>query len=236
MQTKGSKIKDWIVRNLGFKIVALVVALVLWFGVKTDRQTDVRYPVELELAPGSDDETIVGAVPEQVDVVFTGTGRELLRLGDGHYRIRKRLEPGPPGPRRVTLDVKDVIGSGSPEVKPVSVEPGVITVSVDRVVSKRVPLRAQADLEPAEGYAITGPIRFEPPTVTLIGARSILSEIDTLAVDLSGLRGSREPIRKAVSLSIPKYPSVVIQPDSIRVSVSVQEASRAADQSPRERS
>ncbi len=229
MPTQAGRLRDWIVRNLGFKIVALVVALVVWFGVQTDRQTEVRYPVLLEVRAGADDETVLGPLPKTVDVVFSGTGRELLRLSDGHYRVRKRVEPGPPGPRRVTLDVRDVTGSGSSQVRPVSVEPAVLTVSIDRVVSKRVPLRAQGQVEPAAGYTLAGPVKFDPASVTLIGARTILAEIDTLAVDLSGFRGSREPIRKAVSLSLPKYPSVVIQPDSIRVVVAVEEAARATE-------
>jgi YbbR domain-containing protein len=228
--------KDWFVRNLGFKIVALVVALVVWFGVKTDRQTEVRYPVPLEIRAGADDETVVGSPPRMVNVVFSGTGRDLLRLGDGNYRVRKRVDPGPPGPRRVTLDARDVTGSGNPQVRAVSVEPSVVTVNMDRVVSKRVPLRAQGEVKPAAGFALAGPVKFDPPTVTLVGARSLLAEIDTLAVDLSGFRGSREPIRKAVSLSLPKYPSVVIQPDSIRVVVGVEEARRSAEGRPGGRS
>jgi YbbR domain-containing protein len=236
VQKQASRLKDWTVRNLGFKVVALVVSLVVWFGVKTDRQTEVRYPVPLEVQAGSDDQTVLGPLPQTVDVVFTGTGRELLRLGDGHYRVRKRVEPAPPGPRRVTLDVKDVVGSGTSQVEPVSVEPGAITVSIDRVVSKRVPLRAEGEVKPASGYELVGPVKFEPPSVTLIGARSILAEIDTLSVDLSRFRDSREPIRRAVSLSIPKYPSVVILPDSIRVVVAVEEADRAGRQRPRDRS
>jgi YbbR domain-containing protein len=226
---RSGSLRDWFVRNLGFKIVALVVAVVVWFGVKTDRQTEVRYPVPLEIRAGADDETVVGRVPETVNVVFSGTGRDLLRLSEGNYRVSKRLDPGPPGPRRVTLDASDVTGSGSAQVRAVSVEPQILTVNTDRVVSKRVPLRAQGEVEPASGFALAGPVKFDPPTVTLIGARSLLAEIDTLAVDLSGFRGSREPIRKAVSLSLPKYPSVVIQPDSIRVVVGVEEAGRAAE-------
>jgi len=222
----ASNLKDWVVRNLGFKIVALVVAVVIWFGVKADRQTEVRYPIALEIQPGSDDLTILGPVPETVDVIFAGTGRELLRLGDQNYRVRKRLERGPAGPRRVPLDVDDVTGGGNPAVKPIGVAPAVLTVTVDRVVAKRVPLRAEGELEPAEGYALAGPIKFDPPAVTLIGARTILSTIDTLPVDLSEYGGGREPIRQAISLRIPKYPSVIVQPDSIRVMVAVEEASR----------
>jgi YbbR domain-containing protein len=233
---RSGSFRDWFVRNLGFKVVAFVVALVVWFGVKTDRQTEVRYPVPLDVRAGADDETVVGRLPETVNVVFSGTGRDLLRLSDGNYRVSKRLDPGPPGPRRITLDGSDVTGSGNPQVRAVSVEPAVLTVNMDRVVSKRVPLRAQGQVQPASGFALAGPVKFDPPTVTLIGARTLLAEIDTLAVDLSGFRGSREPIRKAVSLSLPKYPSVVIQPDSIRVVVGVEEAGRSAEGRPGGRS
>ncbi len=228
----GEVLKNWIVRNLGFKIVALVVAVVLWFGVKTDRQTEVRYPVPLEVQLHSDDETIVTPLPETVDVVFSGTGKDLLRLGDQHPRVRKELEAGPPGPRRVTLDTNDVTQSGSLPVKPVTVDPGVLTLTVDRIVTKRVPLRALGEMEPGSGYEVAGPVRFEPPAVILIGARSILARIDTVAVDLSQFRGSRSQTR-TTSVRIPAYPNVVVQPDSIRVLLDLQEAGRGQARSRR---
>jgi YbbR domain-containing protein len=168
-----------------------------------------------------------------VNVVFSGTGRELLRLGDQHYRVRKILEPGRPGPRRVILAAADVAGSENLQVKPVDVDPHVLAVTVDKVVSKRVPLRPLGELEPARGYEVDGPVRFEPSSVTLIGPRTILSRIDSLPVDLSLFRGSRGQIRRAVSLRIPEYPSVSIQPDSVQVLVEVRESEQAADRSRR---
>lgn len=224
-------LRDWVVSNLGFKIVALLVAVVLWFGVKTDRLTEVRYPVPFEVQLRGDDETVVTPLPETVDVVFSGAGKDLLRLGDQHYRVRKELEAGPPGPRRVTLDTGDVTQSGNLPVKPVAVEPGVLTLTVDRIVSKRVPLRALGEVEPGSGYEVAGPVRFEPPVVTLIGARSILAKIDTVAVDLTQFRGSRRQDR-TTSVRIPQYPGVVVQPDSIRVLLGLEAAARGG-RSPR---
>lgn len=217
-------LRNLVLRNVGFKVVALIVALVLWFGVKADRQTEVRYPVPLEMQPARDDETILTPLPETVDVVFSGTGKELLRLGEQHYRVRKVIEPGPAGPRRVKLDPSNVLESGNLDVRPIAVEPGVLTLTLDRVVSKRVPLRPLGRLEPADGYEVEGEIRFEPPNVTLIGARTILKQIDSLPVDLRRLRGSRGSIPRAISLTIPEYPSVIVQPDSIRILFDVREA------------
>jgi hypothetical protein len=225
---RAARIKYSILDNLGFKIVALVVAVVVWFGVKSDRQTEIRYPVQLELQPPSEDETILGPVPARVDVIFAGAGKDLLRLGDVPYRVRKRLEPGPLGPRRVILEAQDVVTSGTSEVKPVAVSPNVITLTLDRLVSKRVPVRSRGELEPADGYHVQGPVRFEPSSVTLIGARTLLSQIDSVAVDVGRFRGSRAPIRQAVAVGLPQYPSVIVQPDSIRVVVSVHEAEREA--------
>ncbi len=215
--------KTWINENLGFKIVALVVALVLWFGVKTERSTEVLYPVPLEIVTESDQETIVAGVPEAVDVRFSGTGKDLLRLGDQNYRVRKVLPAGRTGPRRVLLDPKDVADGGNLNVTAVAVEPNVLTLNVDRITQKRVPLRPLGPIEPARGYELEGPVRFEPPSVTLIGARTVLSRIDTLTVDLSDLDGSRGDVRTSLSLRIPQYPGVIVQPDSVRVLAAVHE-------------
>ena len=227
--------KSWLVENLGFKIVALVVAVMFWFGVKTDRQTEVTWPVPLDIVPESDDETVIGGYPDAVEVVFSGTGKELLRLGDQNFRVRKVLPPGRPGPRRVALDPADVAGGANLAVNAVEVEPSVLTVTVDRIVTKRVPLRPLAEIDPAPGYELDGGIRFEPPTVTLIGARTILETIDTVAVDLSRFQGAREEIREAVAVRIPRHPEVEVQPDTIVIRARLQPAPPAAMRtSPRE--
>jgi YbbR domain-containing protein len=202
------------VQNLGFKIIAFVVALVLWFGVKTERQAEVAYPVPLEVLPRSDDETIISPLPRTVDVIFSGTGKELLRLGDQNYRVRKFIDPGPPGPRRVIMDITDVTGSANLSVKPVGVRPSVLTLTVDQVVSKRVPLKPLGRFEDDEEAE---EVRFDPSSVTLIGARSILANIDTVAVDLSHFLGRGRELRQAIAVRIPDYPTVIVQPDSIRV-------------------
>ncbi len=213
---------------MGFKLVALTVALVLWFNVKTDRPAEVRYPVPLEIVPESDEETILRGQPESVNVLFAGTGKDLLRLGDQRFRVRKVLAPGKPGPRRVILDAASVSQTGNLDVRPISVEPSVITLTVDRVGSKRVPLRSLSVLEAAEGYELQGRVRFDPPEVTLIGARTFLAEIDTIAVDLTQFRGRRESIREAIAVRLPRYPTVIVQPDSIRIVASLEESAHEA--------
>ncbi|MFN2432753.1 MAG: hypothetical protein ABR599_08060 [Gemmatimonadota bacterium] len=218
--------RNYLSENLAFKIVAIVVALVLWFGVKTDRQAEVRFPVPVEVVTESDEETVLGGVPARVDVTFAGAGKDLLRLGDQHYRLRKVLDPGRAGPRRVRISPEDVLGTGNLNVRPVGVLPNVLTLNVDHVVSKRVPLRSYGELEAAEGYVVDGPVRFEPPSVTLIGARTILADIDTLPVDVSRLRGEPDGLERVLRLRIPEHPSIVVQPDSVRIVADVQEASR----------
>lgn len=216
-------LRRWLMRNLGFKIVALLVALVVWLGVETERQAEVRYPVPLEIVTESDEETVVEGLPETVEVTFAGAGKDLLRLGDQPFRVRKVLEPGRTGPRRVTLDPESVSGGGNLGVRAVSVEPSVISLTVDRVVAKRVPLRTLGEPEPRRGYEVAGPVSFDPPSVTLIGARSILAGIDTVAVDLGRFRGARQDVEESIPLAIPEHPELIVQPDSVTVRIPIRQ-------------
>ena len=220
-------------QSIGFKIVALVVAFIVWLNVETERQAEVRYPVPLEIVTESDEETVLEGPPEAVEVTFAGAGKDLLRLGDQPFRVRKVLEPGRTGPRRVTLDPESVSGGGNLGVRAVSVEPSVISLTVDRVVAKRVPLRPFGEVEPRRGYEVAGPVSFEPPTITLIGARSVLAEIDTVAVDLGRFRDAREDVEEAIPLTIPEHPDLIVQPDSVTVRVPIREEGQAADEAAR---
>jgi YbbR domain-containing protein len=216
-------LRRWFMRNLGFKIVALLVAVVVWLGVETERQAEVRYPVPLEIVTESDEETVLEGPPRTVEVTFSGAGKDLLRLGDQPFRVREVLEPGRTGPRRITLDPENVSGGGNLAVRAVSIEPSVISLTVDRVVSKRVSLRPLDDPEPRRGYEVAGPVSFDPPAVTLIGARSVLADIDTVAVDLGRFRSAREDVEVAIPLTIPEHPELIVQPDSVTVRIPIRE-------------
>jgi hypothetical protein len=52
-------IKDLFTNNLGYKLIALLLALLLWFDVRTEKVTVIDYPVPVTLSIVGDEMTTI---------------------------------------------------------------------------------------------------------------------------------------------------------------------------------
>ena len=70
----------FILRNFGFKIVAVVMALLLWFHVATEKVYEYTksFPVEMSNVP--EGLVLAREVPKEIQVKIQGKGKELLKL------------------------------------------------------------------------------------------------------------------------------------------------------------
>lgn len=136
----STAIRDFFTRNLGYKLIALLLALLLWFDVTTDETTVIDYPVPLRIAVEGRDMIITNEVPAEVDVSFSGTGRDLMDLDKDELLIQKEVAGGENDTTRVSLAPADVQWPATLNVTPVSVRPSRLTIVTDRFVEKNVSL------------------------------------------------------------------------------------------------
>jgi YbbR domain-containing protein len=73
-------LKDKLFANLGWKIVAILLALVLWFHVATEKIYEKRFPARVEVSGLARDLEVEAIDPAAADVSVIGTGKELLQL------------------------------------------------------------------------------------------------------------------------------------------------------------
>ena len=108
--TLAKPIRDFFTRNLGYKAVALVLAILLWYDVTSDETTVIDYPVPLQIAVEGADMIITNQeqLPPEVEVAFSGTGRELMRLDKNDLAVQEAVEGGENDSIVVTLDLSDV--------------------------------------------------------------------------------------------------------------------------------
>ena len=69
-----------ITNNLGLKVAALIVAIVIWLFAKGEEAANRHFSVPLVLRNIPEGVTTVERPPETVDVIFTGANKELLKL------------------------------------------------------------------------------------------------------------------------------------------------------------
>lgn len=207
--------------NIGVKLIALVVAMVIWFNA-SGQQTDKRdYTAELSFVNLPDSVTITGRIPTQVRLNVTGTRRELLFLGFRKINMLVNMARANPGRFTQRLSVSDLILP--PGIEPGDVriiEPRAVDVNLERLINKRLRVAVILNGGLAEDLLLNRTPEARPLWVAAVGPESALEpmeKVPTKPIDLSRVRESSD---REVQLD---FDNKVISctPDRVMVSLSV---------------
>jgi len=196
----------FILENFGFKIVAVVMALFLWFHVATEKvyEHTKSFPVKISNIP--EDLILAREVPEEVQVRLQGKGKELLKLllmekknlqidienfrvGEKNYSFKPEEVPLP---EVLELRVKEILFPKS------------IKINLDRLIGKKVPIRSQIEIFPEEGYVQVGQLSLHPHEVVISGPRRLVRGINSIQTEMMVLESVTGPISDRVGLTLPE--------------------------------
>jgi YbbR domain-containing protein len=104
----------------------------------------------------------------------------------------------------------------------IEIFPDTLQVVIDDKATKRVPLTPVVDAVFHEGFGRVGPVVLTPDSVTLIGARSELADIDHWQAQPVTVRESKSAVNETVQLSDPDMPEIRVSPSSAILSFDVQ--------------
>lgn len=215
----SSPLRDFFTRNLGYKLVALLLALLLWFDVTTDETTIIDYPVPLRIAVEGQDMIVVNDPPDEVEVSFSGSGKELIRLDKDDLLIQKEVVGGVNDTTIVDLDLQDVQRPTDLNVTPIGMSPSRIRVVTDRFVEKTVTLEPIGSPRTEEGWQVVD-VSVEPREVKVRGVTSEVRPIGSLGLDLSQLEQLEAPgsFEERLEIAVPEsLRTVTVAPDSVRI-------------------
>ena len=215
----AAPIRDFFTRNLGYKAVALVLALLLWYDVTSDETTVIEYPVPLQIAVEGADMIITNQeqLPPEVEVAFSATGKELLRLDKDDLAVQERVQGGENDSIVVTLDLGDLRKPADLAVTPIGITPRQVTVVTDRFMERTVPLSTLGAPRPADGYRIES-VEVSPSTVRVRGVTAEVRPIGSLGLDLSQIDDVEGEFDERMEIAIPEsLRTVTVTPDTVRV-------------------
>lgn len=180
--------------NIGVKLIALVVAMVIWFNASGQQETKKDFVGTLSFVNVPDSLTITGRVPDQVRLNVSGTRRQLLFLGFRKVSMLVNMSRATPGRFSQRLSVSDIVLPAGVEPGDVRiVSPQVIDVILDRLVEKRVAVTVTLSGALPDELLLNHKPRAEPEWVVVRGPEgtvTTLEEIPTRAIDLTRIRES----------------------------------------------
>ncbi len=218
----------FIFQNPGFKIVAVIMALLLWFHVATEKVYEYTKSFSLEILNIPEDLILAEEVPDKVEVKIQGKGKELLKLllmeeknlpiDIGDFRIGENSHSFKPEeipiPEGLELKVLEILSPQS------------MKIELDRLVEKKVPIRAQIQILPREGYVHVGEISLNAQEVVISGPRKLLRKINSIPTEKKVLEDLTEPISDWVSLILPEGYNLELSFEEINFSADIQKAVR----------
>jgi len=166
-------------RNLGYKIVSLVLAIIFWLWITSQADSalfkDHAY-VQLITRNQPSNMVIVSKIPPSITVRIDNPQGVSIEDLVAYVDLKDVTTPGE-HTFQVMLDKK-------PEgVRIVSMSPGSVTLTLDLVKDKIIPVTALITGKPASGFTAGEPL-ITPSVVNVRGPASILDKLESAVVDV----------------------------------------------------
>src|SRR5215213_9262757 len=215
--------EDWTL-----KLLALGITLGLWYAVTTQRapaQMRLR-AVQLDfiLPEGVD----IGNDPvDEVDVTLEGSQGKLAELNARNLVARADLTDLRSGDRVLRLTDQNVSMDLPEGVRIVNLNPRSLTLHLESVVERDVPVEARFDGAPPEGFT-RGAVQVSPAGVRVRGPQSHVAAVERAFTETISLAGQRETLfLPQVAVDIPDHKVVPAESAvSVRVEIGEEQAER----------
>ena len=207
--------------NLGLKLIALLMALLVYLNAYTERPASmvVSFPVEIEGLP--DSLALYGPRPDPVQAELRGTGKQLIRIRLSEPRLRVSVAGVGAGRFERSITEPDLpIGASAGLSVERLIGPRMLQLQIDHRTQRRVPLAARVTGAPAAGMEWTGDVIVQPPALHVTGPSKALADLDSLVLSPVRIDGRRDTVR---SLVVPQTlpPWCTADPPSARVLVPI---------------
>ena len=189
-----------LVEHWELKLLALALAVALWFFVGSAERTEIALALPIEYVGLEGPLTLEGPRRDMVDVQLQATRWAAERVSPATVRVRVDVSGLREGDNVVHI-VPDAIQTPA-GVRVTRVAPAWTTVHATRAATRTVQVVPQVLGRPAADHVV-GPVVVEPTTVQIKGPRTTIearTAVETLPVDVSGLRA---PVTQTVGLALP---------------------------------
>ena len=200
-----------IFQSFSFKLAAIVMALLLWFHVATDKvyEHGHNFPEE---------------IPHEIDVKVRGKGKELLKLllaekrsisinaqefkrGETDYSIEADQVPIPEG---LELRVTGILPSEN------------LKVWLDYSMEKEVKVQPVVKIVPAEGFEKVGELYYNPQEITISGPRMWVRDLKEIGTREMVIEDADEPVSDQVDLVLPEGYNLLLSSLKVNFSQNVE--------------
>jgi len=211
--------KRYVLHNFVLKVLSLLLAAGLWFLLSHEEPAEValRAPVVFENVPPHL-EISSESIPE-AQIRVRGPDRIIRQLQANEVRAEINLADAKPGERTYDLTSQQV--RHPRDVTVVQVVPSQLHLAFDTGLTRQVEIHPRVTGNLASGQQIVG-VAADPPSITISGPRHHVEKVDAATTDPIDATGTLGSAVFTTNVYVPDPLVQVVQPTSIRVTVTVQ--------------
>lgn len=200
LKTLKEYARDYVLENTGLKVLALLITGVLWLSVASRPVSQVALSGSIEFnLPAMPPLTVSRYDTTTARVYLEGPRDTLDALRAGQLTVTADMSAVEPGVRVIPLRVDPNRLPASVKVK--EIEPPTITVTVERVVEREVPITPRWEGDPPPGYQVID-WQISPETVKIGGAESQMREVTQVSTESVRLSDKFGPFSRQVAIDI----------------------------------
>ena len=205
--------------NLGLKLAALLLALLVYLNVYLDRPAEMTMSFPVQIQDLGDSLSLSGPVPSTVQAQLRGTGKQLLRMRVTEPPIKISLDGVGPGRFQREVSAEDLPLAGYEGVEADRViGPGVLDLGIERKVRRRLPTAVRVEGAIGGDTSWASVVIVEPESVLVTGPRSAVAHLDSVVLQPVRLGGRRDTLRAQVAAqSLPDW--CVMDPALVKVTI-----------------
>lgn len=198
---------SWITNNFWLKLASLLLAVGFWFYVVGEESIEITKTVPLEIKTDSEKVSLVKSSTSYLEVTLESPRHLLSVLSSRDAKaVHIIRDAEKAGDYSFNVSSKDLILPAA-EARVTKIFPSYVTVSLDEVIVKKLPIEVDLIGEPAYGYrADTEAIELDPNAVLVEGPKAILEKMDSIQTEPVQLVGRIRTFRRRVKVR--EFPEV----------------------------
>jgi YbbR domain-containing protein len=207
--------------NIGLRILALSLAIGLWIFVNAGERGSVEsltVPVSYASLPAG--MVIVNNPPKEVKIEVTGP-RTLLSLLDPE-RLTLKIDMRSLAAGQSEFKIYPAMFNVGRNTAVTSISPDQLSLDIDRLVTRDVPVHLAVENRVANGYTISS-VDINPPSVTIVGPSRYVAPLTFVSTEPFDLKGIAAETNRSVEI-VPPDPSLGLSTGHVDAKVNVAEA------------
>lgn len=218
------RIKKWIMNNLDIKILAVLMALILWFYISSQYNVIIEKYYEIDIAPINLDTSLsIKEIREKVTVGIKGPQNIIENTTDnkitGTVNLKNILEPG-----EYIIGV-DILTPKNTQIS--KIIPEDVRIIVEKIVSNEYLIEYNLIGLPEKGYSLENEPEISPKEIIITAPESVQENINQVKVDIdiSAINKDMEREEKVTVYSKDNtlLDNLNLIPDKVSISIRVRE-------------